>query len=137
MIFMKTKIFKLTSLLILFFGLGFINELNAQGTKVTINITGEDVPGAYYAFELRIWDVTANDWYCGWQPSTASLSYGSNANVDCSIDLGDDTTPNWIVVAKVTRTGGGAPTRTQSGQSSAVTTQQYYTFNYVQITVSF
>lgn len=135
---MKTKIFKLTSLLILFFGLGFINELNAQGTKVTINISGEDVPGAQYSVEFRIWDVNANDWYCGWQQSpTSYYSYGSNAGVVCPIDLGDDTTPNWIVVAKVTRTGGGAPTRTQSGQSSAVTTLQYYTPNYVQITVTF
>ena len=134
---MKTKMFILTSLLILFFGLGFINELKALGTKVTINITGEDVPGAQYAVEFRIWDVTANDWYCDWQQSTASLSYGSNTDVVCQIDLGDDTTPNWIVVAKITRTGGGAPTRTQSGQSSAVTTLQYYTSNYVQITVTF
>ena len=134
---MKTKMFILTSLLILFFGLGFINELKALGTKVTINITGEDVPGAQYSVEFRIWDVTANDWYCGWQSSSSPLSYNTNINVICPIELGDDTTPNWIVVAKVTRTGGGAPTRTQSGQSSAVTTQQYYTSNYVQITVTF
>ncbi len=135
---MKAKVFILTSLLILFCGLGFINEINAQtGTKVTINITGEYVAGASYAAEFRIWDINANDWYCNWQSSPSWLSYGSNTDVICPIDLDDDTTPNWIVCTRVTRTGGGAPTRIQPGQSSAVTTQQYYTANYVQITVSF
>ncbi len=135
---MKTKVFKLTSLLILFFGLGFINELNAQGTRVTITITGEYVAGAQYAAIFRIYDLGSSSWYTNWTPNPVPLSYGLNQNVACDLDLGQDYNyPNWIVYTQVTRTGGGAPTRTQSGQSSAVTTQQYYTPNYVQITVTF
>ena len=136
---MKTKSFILTSLLILFCGLGFINGINAQtGTRVTINITGEYVAGAQYEAIFRIYEINSSSWYTNWTTTPVPLSYGLNQNVLCDLDLGQDYDyPNWIVYTQVTRTGGGAPTRIQPGESSAVTTQQYYTANYVQITVSF